>query len=406
MKRRRAPRDSGEERDEPRLHDDLVAAEILSRLPARAAARCAALSRAFRGLLQRPGFWLRPQRLGAPTPGPHAACFIPYTDGAARLHHAFHFLGPTFSVKHAVASCSNSKNNVAYQCVGTCNGLVLLSEQAWTDGSRVKGVVVNPATKEEETILLTLPDGRGETVGRCFCGFAYSPLARGYNKLARTVFSSCRTVWSGFPSSMYLEGKVYILANIWTVMAFDVDDETVVPIASPPGGRVWSRLMEIWGRPCIATWDGKAATLWALTADHRWERRCTLAEAADLRTDVRCVLIHTYDLQEPAQNEWHLYRPAASSWRNGVRQPEEAKHLKLQVGTHLWGYQPTLVSPSNIFGHGTAPIAGCSLTHFRSGRCRRPGNTAAEQRLYLEAYVPIMWNLAKGKKEFDPKVIH
>jgi hypothetical protein len=55
------------------LADDFVADEILARLPAHCAARCAVLSKRFRKLLTKPHFWLRHRRLGTPLEIRHAA---------------------------------------------------------------------------------------------------------------------------------------------------------------------------------------------------------------------------------------------------------------------------------------------------------------------------------------------
>lgn len=184
-------------------------------------------------------------------------------------------------------------------------------------------MLFNPATGEEETIVLDLAcGGGGKDVFRCFCGFGYSPSSKTYKALvcARDFYELClgcagelvvvpfcgagahgkpRTVakvaklserCEDYFSSLCLDGKMYVLPDTTAsaVLAFDVDDETVAHIPFPwpwccAGHRGYvSELMEVWGRPCIAM----ESALWTLTPDHQWERRCTLAPAPRPRDTV------------------------------------------------------------------------------------------------------------------------
>lgn len=159
----------------PHLGDEFMADEILARLPACSAARCAVLSKRFRRLLTSPDFWLRHRRLGASLERPHVACFYRYREGRS-LCHALQLVGPALAVKHAVGP---GISPVTYDYAGTCNGLVLLT--TFTDGRSIDAVVFNPATKEEEAVHLSLPAGGDHAR---FFGFGYGPSSKSYKALA------------------------------------------------------------------------------------------------------------------------------------------------------------------------------------------------------------------------------
>nr|TKV99817.1 hypothetical protein SEVIR_8G068500v2 [Setaria viridis] len=305
----------------PRLDDNLIAEEILPRLPARATAACAVGT--LRGILTGLDYWrVRNRRL----PRPRAACLAvtPRSDGGAGFRHEFHYADTAFPNEPVVVRAAGGGTWAPFRYAGTCNGLVLLTSP-WDNGNRARGVLFNPASGEEEAVVLDLAcGGGGKDVFRCFCGFGYSPSSKTYKALVctRDFFKLClgcagelvvvpfggaaaagnekpRTVAKmkklsesreDYFSSLTLDGKVYVLpaisasASAAAVMAFDVDDETVAHIRLPPpscyaGHGYVSKLMEVWGRPCIAVSNRKGSALWALTPDHRWERRCAFAAA-------------------------------------------------------------------------------------------------------------------------------
>nr|XP_034606998.1 uncharacterized protein LOC117866822 [Setaria viridis]TKV99814.1 hypothetical protein SEVIR_8G068450v2 [Setaria viridis]TKV99815.1 hypothetical protein SEVIR_8G068450v2 [Setaria viridis]TKV99816.1 hypothetical protein SEVIR_8G068450v2 [Setaria viridis] len=62
------------------------------------------------------------------------------------------------------------------------------------------------------------------------------------------------------------------------MLAFNVDDDTATFAKLPPAGWRMSELMEVWGRPCVATEYVRGGTmLWTLTPEHQWELRCSFA---------------------------------------------------------------------------------------------------------------------------------
>ncbi|KAM3388630.1 hypothetical protein ACQJBY_011017 [Aegilops geniculata] len=312
-----------------RLGDEFLAAEIVSRLPVREAARCATLSKRFRRLLTTTtDFWLRRRCLGANLPRPHVACFLHYgIDGQVTSPiPAFDFVGPALAVKRVVGSPP-----AMYFYAGTCNGLVLLTTSV-DDGRRyIDGILFNPATRKEDeaAIRLSLTTARGVKSRRRFVGFGYGAKCKAYkvlvcvdqesinhgavegggggklmvisfgghrqnqNQKPRTVlFFPGKSLLC--PAGLYMDdedgkGKIYLLANIGNagrptvVLAFDVDDESISTIALPPGKHVRSRLMEIRGRLCACMRDNAKQNilLWALTpagSGHRWEQLCVLAD--------------------------------------------------------------------------------------------------------------------------------
>ncbi|XBI57547.1 hypothetical protein VPH35_038914 [Triticum aestivum] len=312
-----------------RLGDEFVAAEIVSRLPVREAARCATLSKRFRRLLTTTtDFWLRRRCLGANLPCPHVACFLRYCiDGQETSPiPAFDFVGPALAVKRVVGSPP-----AMHFYAGTCNGLVLLTTSVHDGHRYIDGILFNPATRKEDeaAIRLSLPTARGVKSRRRFVGFGYGAKCKAYkvlvcvdqesishgavegggggklmvisfgghrqdqNQKPRTVlFLPGKSLLC--PACLYMDdedgkGKIYLLANIGNggkpsaVLAFDVDDEAISTIALPPGKHVKSRLMEIRGRLCVCMRDDAKQNilLWALTpagSGHRWEQLCVLAD--------------------------------------------------------------------------------------------------------------------------------
>ena len=165
--------------------------------------------------------------------------------------------------------------------------------------------------------------------------------------------------------SVYLDGKVYLLADYSRVLVFDVNDETVAAVDLPgeclPGKRrrhARSKLMEVSGRLCVATATDDRLSLWLLTPDQQWvrlcESRCGDVNAAKLAGAWDCggvVLLYFV----------HRYSKVAHMRMYDTRNDEEFSRLAMPravaeqggaAGRVLlcWGYKPTLVSPGSIVG--------------------------------------------------------
>ncbi|KAL6658523.1 hypothetical protein ACP70R_004109 [Stipagrostis hirtigluma subsp. patula] len=420
-------------RTAPRLDDYFLAEEILPRLPAHAAQGFAAASAFFRGILTDPEHWL--SRLSrAPPPRPRAACLVvrgSNDDGDPELRHEFHYADAASSAAEPYAVRAAGASLAGYRHAGTCNGLVLLAAP-WSNRTRVRAVLFNPASGVEEAVALDLPGGGrgGGSEFRCFCGLGYSPSSKTYKALICTRdFESfprrklmmlplggaaagrqeVRTVsavpyrFDGQPSSLSLDGKVYLLPAITApeVLAFDVDGEVVTPVPLPRG--VWRRiseLMEVWGRPCIAMGNELASSLSVLTPEHQWERRCTLAVgpcrrwvgggtttihgAWDCGDGLLFVMFRDgrgcmYDVGETAARRQDM--PAA------VAPAAKVSLAELQKCTFCWGYQPTLIPPATVFGDGACPSG---FSHSSAGPRRLRESTAAAPRRCLEVLMEKM----------------
>ncbi|RCV37492.1 hypothetical protein SETIT_8G067300v2 [Setaria italica] len=261
----------------PRLDDNLIAEEILPRLPARATAACAVGT--LRGILTGLDYWrVRNRRL----PRPRAACLAvtPRSDGGAGFRHEFHYADTAFPNEPVVVRAAGGGTWAPFRYAGTCNGLVLLTSP-WDNGNRARGVLFNPASGEEEAVVLDLACGGGgkdqdlqalvctrDFFKLCLCCAGelvvvpFGGAAAAGNEKPRTVAKVKKLSESreDYFSSLTLDGKVYVL-----------------PAISASASA--AALMEVWGRPCIAVSNREGSALWALTPDHRWERRCAFAAA-------------------------------------------------------------------------------------------------------------------------------
>jgi len=210
--------------------------------------------------------------------------------------------------------------HLCHKYVGTCNGVVLVAPERF-DGGGASIVLFNPAIAgSEEAVRMELPDlpepGRYRV-----SGFGYGTSRRLHmvlvareeecldtndRKSRRAMYRAKEllvyTLGAGGPSSpddrqrrsvlpeldakissksVYLDGKVYLLADYSRVLVFDVDDETVATVDLPgerlPGKRrrhARSKLMEVSGRLCVATATDDKLSLWLLTPDQQWVRLC------------------------------------------------------------------------------------------------------------------------------------
>ncbi|KAF8780640.1 hypothetical protein HU200_001242 [Digitaria exilis] len=434
-------------RTPPRIDDYLIAEEILPRLPVRTAAAFAVAGTTLRCILTDVDYWLlRNHRL--PPPPPQAACFVPsHHDGHALLENAFHFADATPSSSSRAVRGGGSPSMTTYRLAGTCNGLVLLTAPSCTDGT-ARGVLFNPASGEEETVVVNLSGdgGGGGGVCRTFCGFGYDPSSKTYKPVVcavdigakrrellmapfsasaasrrepRTPPTTTMSYRFENPRSLSLDdGKVYVLDEDTlssTVLILDVADETVTAAAAIPnhsgggeGTATRSELMEVWGLPCIAslaTREGMIwTTLWALTPEHRPERRCRVVVVpyggypyapVAMRGAWDCGDGHLfmlfgdghgckYDLGKECDDVQWILRP---------RQPEEGEEqaamAELLRGTFCWGYRPTLVRLASVFGDGGEGSGeGVGLSHFSAGGRRRSRKSG--RRRCLETLVEMM----------------
>ena len=151
MERKRLALAGGDETpvDRMSLCEELLT-EIFSRLPARSAARCAALSKRWRKFINGPDFWLHhhsPPR----TDDLNIAYIHEYAEarGQRPLQHAFHLVGG--GLAHGLLS--STRHGLTYRYVGTCNGLVALQVQGLYHPRFFACVVLNPATTEEASLV-------------------------------------------------------------------------------------------------------------------------------------------------------------------------------------------------------------------------------------------------------------
>ncbi|KAJ1274950.1 hypothetical protein BS78_05G098500 [Paspalum vaginatum] len=399
----------------PRLvmDDDFLVHEILPRLSVHAARPFAATSALFRGVLTDRDYW----RARRPPPGPRAACLVVRGGRGARFLHEFHYADAASSPRAPAVARAAAGLLAAYRFAGACDGLVLLTAP-WNNRSCARALVFNPASGAEETLDLPIDSGRHRSgVFHCFCGLGYSPSSHAYKALLcaydahrssmpfvdveltvaslgagagvrerRTVAEvrCCRMDGNDVPTSLSLDNKVYILVDMGSsetkVLAFDVDDETVTYIEPPPIGQRRSELMEVWGRPCVATGYGGTTLFWTLMPDHHvWELRGSVAGtvpgsskvhgAWDCGNGLLFVVFGDgrgcmYDLQEAAA-------PAPQVGGAAPLPPE------LRNATFCWGYQPTLVRPPTAaFGGAACPDQLHGLGQF-SNCPDRPRKSAA-----------------------------
>ncbi|KAL6658522.1 hypothetical protein ACP70R_004108 [Stipagrostis hirtigluma subsp. patula] len=447
MKRKASSAFEEEQAGEPqRLDDEFLAAEILPRLPAHDARGFAAASTFFRGLLTGQDYWSR-----APRPCPSAACLVVRGGDGDGGGHEFHYADAGSSAEPAVvrAAGETATGPMAdgYRYAGTCNGLVLLAAP-WSNDGCARGVLFNPASGEEEAVVLALPlAGVFDTdvYHRRFCGLGYSASSKSYKailctrdflplcggnrgELAVVPFSGAaagrqkpRTLatvqmvsntFHEYFYSLTLDGKVYLLHDMSRsppLLAFDVDDETVTAIPFPPRiGVGYYELMEVWGRPCIAIGQQTLSELWVLTPELRWECRSTLAVGPS--PSRRCTVHYDhfvirgawdcgggllyalfgdgrgrmYDLRETTPPPARVANPLPG---------EAAKALlpaELQEGTFCWGYRPTLVPPTTVFGGGPCSGERDGWRHSSSGQSRLRKSPGVTRRRCVEELMEAM----------------
>ncbi|TVU41591.1 hypothetical protein EJB05_15122, partial [Eragrostis curvula] len=300
--------------------------------------------------------------------------------------------------------------------VNTCNGIVLLA-----DSSRHNSCVLwNPAVPDDEkevTVPVSLQDHNCAILG-LGCGrrsqtyklllsrrrpfrqalnpckelLVYELGGAAERPVSRTVLSPprlhvqissnkslgrLRTVLSEgvdgeiSSKSLYIDGIIYLFhVSNAAVLALDVDEETVATINMPAEyDRRWpiSGLLEMSGRPCVETYNGKSRALWLLTdtEDHRWEQRCIIKHLKPyygLRHDIpdlsRCSIAGVWDcggvlvlyMHHIASGEHWLHMTNASTMKAfQTRLPPKIAPEWLGYA-FCWGFKPTLISPESIVG--------------------------------------------------------
>ncbi|CAL5069704.1 unnamed protein product [Urochloa decumbens] len=386
---------------------------VFSRLPARDAVRCAALSRHHRRLVGSLDFWLLHRRLAPPVPHPHIA-YMASSTLPGRLFHEFLHLaaGSNNGLRRALID-----RDPAYSCrrryAGTCNGVVVLAAESFHSSTTV--VLFNPAVAgSEEVVGINLNNAFGPGPYRV-SGFGYGASTGRHRLLVTRVHEKgrhggasryndgaaahmlsytlgrdfpdgvgrCRAVLSSSKSgprtkisgsSVYLDGKVYLLADHARVLAFDVDDETVAAIdlpgeraPEPEEKHARSKLMEMSGRLCVATAGGEGnIALWLLTADQQWERRCLIPRYAagklaggwEWDCGGALLLLFTDSAKEPdlILYDTRVNNKASAEPLHVPRAVAEPEEREASRHVFCWGYRPTLVSPGSILGGGARPI--------------------------------------------------
>ncbi|CAN6236093.1 unnamed protein product [Urochloa humidicola] len=397
----------------PYISDDVLLS-IFSRLSTRDAFRCAAaLSKRHRQLIAGVDFWLLHRRLNPPTPRPNMAYMVtvvepkPASDRppAPLLDLAlprcafldFHLAGDGDDgggLRYSLVDRAHLRHRYA----GTCNGVILLAPKTFNNGG-APIVLFNPAAAGSEVaVRMELPDLPANSGRYRVAGFGYGASSGVHRVLvtreervvspdeqaksnaayrAKELLSYTldgagadhRRLRSVLPElgakkiggkPVFLDGKIYVLANHSRVLAFDADDETVSAIELPgersPGKKrrrhARSKLMEVSGRLCVATGTGDDLSLWLLAADREWVRLCEVRWRGADRDCGGVVLLHHVRRHSKTGGYLHMH---------DTRNDEAFKRLPIpravaeQGGSGsgrvmCWGYRPTLVSPGSIAG--------------------------------------------------------
>uniref|UniRef100_A0A0E0LWA5 F-box domain-containing protein n=1 Tax=Oryza punctata TaxID=4537 RepID=A0A0E0LWA5_ORYPU len=310
-------------------------------------------------------------------------------------YHGFHVAGRRGGTNPMRALDGQKYDDKKY--VGTCNGVVLLAVKEPS-----VGFLLNPAVADGErkvsVVFPSSPDADGDTKYH-ISGFGYGPRTRTYKLLLckhkqvanfKILRKGCiarvpgapyylwradelvvyslgggaaeqpRTVLAGLDDdkirrrSLYMDGTL-LNADKETLLAFDVDDETITSIALPgervaggkPRSHDKSHLMEMSGRVCVATVDDgdkEINAVWMLTADRRndcyWPAK--VAGVWD------CCGVLLIALQAHDESSIVLYDDATEE----VFRLDAPPHASPEKSDYriCWGYKPTLVSPASIVG--------------------------------------------------------
>ncbi|CAL5030313.1 unnamed protein product [Urochloa decumbens] len=381
---------------------DDVAGNILARLPARTAVACTALSKRHRCLIRSPEFRSLHLRLAPPLPVPQIAYVATAPIRWRPEHepvsgyHGFHVAGAAAGLRRndPIRTVSGGRY-LGTSYANTCNGIVLISDVEFSYAP-TRCALWNPAVADDAKEVTLWPESNGE----------YLVLALGYGRSSKTYkLLVCRkkydrrgsynyssndlykyslmiyTLGGGAENpkqlprlaqlsarqkeninlkslkALHMDGTIYLLRfDEQGVMAFDVDKETITTI-DLPGERPSGELLEMSGRPCmLANDDGGRRTLWRLTVDHQWERRCVIdVESEHYRKDrLRyCLINGVWDCGDVL-----VMLFIGSPYKLCLYHVPTEKMYKADLPGDLtpdwsdyevcWGYRPTLVSPRSI----------------------------------------------------------
>ncbi|CAN6297286.1 unnamed protein product [Urochloa humidicola] len=286
--------------------------------------------------------------------------------------------------------------------VNTCNGIVLLTGKPRPSMC----VLWNPAVAgehKEVTVPVSARDGCG------ILGLGYGPRSGSYKLLLTRRWRPQKSSDSGprilrspkellvydlggageqprlraLPSSkgldgeiingesLYIDGTIYLL-NIHnsTILAFDVDDETVTTIDLPGKGaplrrRAMSALLALVasGRPCVDVKHRRGRALWLLTAEGLWERLCFVYRGHDDDGLDNYSIAGVWDCGGMLVMYFHMSRRRYNDDEDDklfLYCTATKKMNKLDLPFSMtpdgsdysmcWGYKPTLLSPGSIVG--------------------------------------------------------
>ncbi|KAG2568386.1 hypothetical protein PVAP13_7NG315948, partial [Panicum virgatum] len=346
-----------------RICDD-VAVNILARLPARAAVACTALSKHHGGLIRSP----RPEQ-----------------ENPVSVFHGFHVAGAGLISGDAPMRALTGWRHLGTQYVGTCNGVVLLASEEFAAPCRC--TLWNPAVAdaarevtvpESECLVLGLGYGRRSKTYKLLLfrkdahrtdeyvrgggrthRFEYSLAVRSLGDAdkqtpPRTVLSAGVDEGIKEKKSIYMDGAIYLLhfglgESATTILAFDVDDETVSRLDMPRGRRQDGSKLGSWELELIE-----------MSADRRWERVCVIPTQDSAVYfdriigvwDCGGVLVLCFEFSEidsDCKGKVWLYDVATKKLFR-ADMPGDLTVTSLGCYEISWGYKPTLVSPGSIVG--------------------------------------------------------
>ncbi|KAG2568387.1 hypothetical protein PVAP13_7NG023900 [Panicum virgatum] len=205
-------------------------------------------------------------------------------------------------------------------------------------------------------------------------------------------------------SSVYLDGKVYLLADQSRVLAFDVDDDTVATIDLPGErveelmmGHAKSELMEMSGRLCVATASGEGSlALWLLTEDQKWERRCLLSRHGAGRLaggwdcgGVLLLFFQGFATKEPDLILYDTRIDKAFQPRSILYGTKEPRHV------FCWGYRPTLVTPRSVAGGEPPPHHGAGVVAALNPVIERDVNAGRKRTLETVCFMDTLLHIMR-----------
>ncbi|TVU44412.1 hypothetical protein EJB05_03853, partial [Eragrostis curvula] len=406
------------------LCDDVMP-NIFVRLPARTLVASMALSKHHRRMILCPEFRSLHCRLGPPLPQLHIAYIAmanirrrgKQKDPISGFH-GFHVAGVGLNNNAPMRSLASGPKYLDMRYVNTCNGVVLLAGKPGTTtcvlwnpavADEAKEVTV-PVSVNDDCVILGLGCGRRSQSYKLLVSrrqkrsewlhrrppitrwpkqlLVYGGLGGGTERppVLRTVLSA-GVDGEISRRSLHINGVIYLLhVKMSAILAFDVDDETVTTIESPSvhvmsNQTQWAfhgcevemvttvdnlsqsmcTLMEISGRPCVETYNGKSRTLWLLTEDHKWEQRCVIKDPCLFYHDFsRCSIAGVWDCGGVLFLYLHHSAAHHDHWLYTVDNDSSTRVLETNLPRHMtpewsdyafcWGYKPTLLSPGSIVG--------------------------------------------------------